>query len=358
MLSKSFCQQAASCVLAATLAFPQFGFAATAEGPTVKLIFPGQALPKELGFSPLKVGSTGDAEVQITARDWFLLKDKNLAMLNPVVGKTLDVVGPVLDSNNGQIYFRLISGMILKESMVQMGMNAGQARRFIERAGADFDTAPLEKLGELPKGLVYLFENWDRTAVKMALIPNILLPLAVAHDQSQFMHFAKAQVEDQEAQKTCSAISTVAPIGPVQTKITEKQKQMESINTELRNATSRLALSTAEQVRLNGIVKDISGTIDAHMQCFDVIKNRTSRGGTMPDGACLNLAAAAMTEAKLQAEWTRFTANNLKNDQGDETVKKQMETEVRALEARVAETQAIVRSLQVQQDKANQEQVT
>ncbi len=44
-----------------------------------RLIFPGDTLPAELTYKPLKLGS----ELILSSRDWFMLKDKDLAIAQP-----------------------------------------------------------------------------------------------------------------------------------------------------------------------------------------------------------------------------------------------------------------------------------
>lgn len=323
--------------------------------PTQRVIFPGDKLPAELTYKPLKIGS----DIQVSARDWFMLKDKDLAISSPVPGKTIDYVGPVLDSNNAQIYFRIVSGMILKESMVRMGMNPSQAVRFLEAAqenNLDLATTPLNKLGALPKGLAELNENWDRPLYKMALLPYLMLPLSVAMDQSNLQHFALGQTDDKPAQKFCSAITSVYPLGLVQTRINDRTKNLDNLASELLIAKSRLQQSTAEQVRMTQDLRKYSGEIDGSLSCFASVTDRISRGGAMPSEACLKMAQGVLAEAKLQEEWTKFSAKNLKNDNGDYTDKQKSEEKMKNLEARLAETEKQILALKDQQTKASQEQ--
>ncbi len=209
--------------------------------------------------------------------------------------------------------------MILKESMVRMGMSPSAALRYLEsvqESGADFATTPLAKLGPLPKGLAELYENWDRPMYKMAVLPYLMLPLAVAYDQSQFQHFTLAGVDDKPAGKSCSAITSVWPLGPVQTRINDRTKSLDAINLELRNAQSRLQQSTMEQVRMTQDLRHYSTQIDSSLGCFSSITERISRGGAMPTPECLKLAESVLVEAKLSAEWDKFTKQNLMNEEG------------------------------------------
>jgi hypothetical protein len=354
MLTKSIFHQAAVYALAATLATPSFGLAAEK-----RIIYPGQKLPAELGLSSLKVSSSPDADVQVMARDWFLLKDKQLALANPVPGKSVDYAGPVLETTNAQMYFRLISGMILKESLQQMGMSSTRARHYIERArqsGKDFETAPLKELGELPEGLKELYNNWERPNAKIALLPYIVLPLAVANDQSQFQHFFKAKVEDGEQQKTCSTINTSAPLGPIQTKLNEKNKVLETLDNELATAKSNLDQANLEQIKISGQIKTTSESIESANLCFSTVKDRVSRGGAMPDQACLTKGAEALAASGLAAEWTEFVAKNLSNDKGDFAMKQQAELELKTKEARLTEVQNQIKDLTDLREKAKSEQ--
>jgi hypothetical protein len=238
-------------------------------------------------------------------------------------------------------------------------MNPSQAVRYLEsvqESGADFATTPLNKLGPLPKGLAELYDNWDRPLYKMALLPYLLLPLSVAYDQSNLQHFALAGVDDKPAQKTCSAITSVYPLGPIQTRINDRTKVGDDLATELRNAQARLQQSNMSQVRMTQELRNYSGQIDSALGCFSSVNNRVSRGGTMPTEACLKMAQEVMVAAQLQAEWTKFTAQNLKNESGDFTDKQQAEEKLKNLETRLSETQALIQSLKDQQAKAQQEQ--
>lgn len=356
MLKSNILDQVAKLALAATLSLPQIGLAAAAEDikPARKVIFPGQTLPPELGYMPLKVGAYGDSEVHVSPRDWFLLKDKNLGLANPVVGKNLDYSGPILDAENAQVYFRLISGMVLKESLVQMGMSASQSRHFIERvreSGKDFDSAPLADMGTLPKGLDDLYNNWGRPMARAAILPYLILPLAVAYDQSQFQHFFMGPIEDADGRRTCQAINTAAPLQPVQSKISERRKKMDALNLEFLEANARLRQWGSEQVRMGARVQDISDQIDRHMLCFGVIKDRVSRGADVPSPACVKMVQEALAEAGLQAESNKFIMVNLKNPKGDFSEKQQADAELTALEARLTEIQTLARQLQETKDK-------
>lgn len=104
-------------VAAALLSVPP-GLAA--EQAETKWIFPGQSLPEGVPYVPLRSGSSGGVDVQVPARDWFLLKRSSLL--------ARDYVGPALGETNAQIYFRFVSGMILQETLEQMGMKRAQAR--------------------------------------------------------------------------------------------------------------------------------------------------------------------------------------------------------------------------------------
>lgn len=330
--------------------------ATMAQSPTQRVIFPGEKLPAELTYQPLRMGT----DVPVASRDWFMLKDKDLALTNPVPGKRVEFSGPVLDNNNAQIYFRIASGMILKESMIRMGMNPSQAVRYLEavqESGADFATTPLTKMGPLPKGLAELYDNWDRPLYKMALLPYLLLPLSVAYDQSNLQHFALAGVDDKPAQKTCSAITSVYPLGPVQTRVNDKSKIVEDLTTELRNAQARLQQSNMDQVRMTQDLRNYSGQIDNALGCFSSVNTRISRGGAMPTEACMKMAQEVMLNAQLQDEWTKFITQNLKNENGDFADKQQAEEKLKNLEARLTETQNLIQSLKDQQAKAQQEQV-
>lgn len=313
--------------LATALALPQISQAADSQTPIRKVIFPGQTMPNELGYKTLKVGPTGD--VQVSARDWFLLKDKNLALSNPVPGKHADYSGPILDAQNTQLYFRVVSGMILKQSMIQMGMSSAAAKRYIQEVtseGKNFDEAPLD-LEALPPGLDKLAADWERPIAKLTMLPYLLLPLSVAYDQSQFQHFSKGLVEDPEQQKSCSTINTVAPLAPVHNKILEKQKALESIETELRNATARLKESNGKALHMNESVVKLGKEIFTKIECVGKIKDRVSRGSAMPDQACMDLAATIMAHAKVDLEgggtkaWAQFTSRNFKNERGDYTIR-------------------------------------
>lgn len=353
MLKKSIFHRAAIYSLAATLATPSFGFAAEK-----RVIYPGQKLPAELGLSSLKVSSNSDADVQVMQRDWFLLKDKELALANPVPGKNNDYVGPVLEATNAQIYFRLISGMILKESLVQMGMSPSRAKRYLEvaaQSGKDFDTTPLAQLGELPEGLKELYNNWDRPASKLAVLPYMILPLSVANDQSQFQHFFKGKIEDTEQQKMCSTINTAAPLAPVHNKLVEKNKLLETLDNELLTAKSNLEQSTLEQIKISNQIKDISAVIETANLCFSAIKSRVTLGEAMPSQDCLSKGEQAMAAAKMSAEWNDFVKTNLPNDKGDFVLKHQAELELKTKEARLAEIQGQIKALTDIQVKAQAE---
>ena len=132
MFKKSSISKATKLALAVAIAIPNFALSQAADQKVAtKWIFSGDPAPKDLGFTPVRVGTGSDAEVQVSTRDWFLLRDPSTGMVNPTAKVTGVISGPVLDERNGQIYFSNVSGMILKESMIQRRWNAGVARRLI-----------------------------------------------------------------------------------------------------------------------------------------------------------------------------------------------------------------------------------
>jgi|GEM_PF-3985655 len=341
--------------LAAVLALPLQAFAES------QYIFPGQPLPASIPLLPLKVSSTPNSDVSVNARDWFLLKDRQLNLQSPTIGKTLDYIGPVLDTQNGRSYFRMISGMILKSTLIEMKMNPASARRFIERAqqqGKDLEQTPLAELGDLPEGFHYLYENWDREGVRVNIIPNLLLPLAVANHSSQFQHFYQAGVNDSKEQKTCSTINTVEPLGPVQAKIDEKQKTLDGLNAAVSDAEILKRKSAAEQTRLNDLITNFSKQINSTTNCFNVFSSRIARGGAKPNETCLADAAEAIEnavkenpsdESKIRNAWKNFNEVNLVREdsaEGDIAKSNRLNAELTAADARVKEAQNRINSLQ------------
>lgn len=329
-------------------------------------IFPGQPLPASIPLMPLKVSSTPDADVSITSRDWFLLKDRQLNFQNPTAGKLLDYVGPVLTTQNGRGYFRMISGLILKSSLIEMKMNPASARRFLERAeiaGKDLDQTPLSDLGELPEGFQYIYQNWDREGTRINLIPYLILPLAIANHSSQFQHFYEARINDTKEQKTCSTINTVEPLGPIQSKIDEKEKSLDTLNVAVRDAEALKRQSQSEQTRLNLLITDFSQQISSATDCFNAFSSRIARGGAKPADVCMRLASGAIEESvknnpsdesKIRNAWKNFNDVNLKRDdseEGDITKRNRLNAELSAAEARVKETQARIAGVQAHHDK-------
>src|SRR5215813_157062 len=76
-----------------------------AAGNESRWIFPGQNLPADIPYLPMKASADGAADVLVNQRDWFLLKPSRLL--------SATVNGPSLNDTNAQVYFRLVSGMIL-----------------------------------------------------------------------------------------------------------------------------------------------------------------------------------------------------------------------------------------------------
>src|SRR6185437_16643835 len=91
---------------------------------SIRWIYPGQTLPADIPYIPLTVGNRPGAAVQVQARDWFLLRRSGFFLPSTNVQRPLDEYGPVLTDSNAQVYYRLVSGMILKDTMRQMGMKA------------------------------------------------------------------------------------------------------------------------------------------------------------------------------------------------------------------------------------------
>lgn len=362
MLSPRTRKRILSAAATASLLVPVLGFAnnETQTGP--RWIFPGQSLPSDIGYQPLRVGSSGNVDVQVLPRDWFLLRNPHFTYSNAGkdVRQMTEYFGPVLDENNGQLYYRLMSGMILKEAMVQMGMKPHQARQLmteIESSGRSFDQLPLNEMGPLPTGLSTLVNEWDRPMTRLGILPYLTLPLSIANSQSSFQHFYFGRIEDTQGQKTCATARKVPPIAAVQVKIDERQKKVDQLNQGVQSAISAFEQSTREVLRLTNRVKQQSAEIDQAMGCFAAIKDRVARGAAMPDEECLRRAQGVMVEAKLAGQWDKFVNVNLKNDKGDFNLRQELDVELKRLEARLDGARASLSALQESRDKIQSEQV-
>jgi len=77
--------------------------------------------------------------------------------------------GPVLSETNAQVYFRLVSGMILKETMKQMKMDAIKARLLVEKSGTglenSIDMIPIEEIGDLRRVSMSFMNSGRRNPV-------------------------------------------------------------------------------------------------------------------------------------------------------------------------------------------------
>jgi hypothetical protein len=324
MVNKRFFNKAARVVLAVSISIPNIVFGEAQTPSATKLparwIFQGDQAPADLGFAPLRVGTNGDAEVQVAPRDWFLIKDQAIGLFSASARKTVNIEGPILDDRNAQLYFSAVSGMILKESMVQRLWNSGAARHFIEQAqadGKDFEQTPLEQLGPLPSGLLELYQNWDQPAYRLAVLPYLVLPLSIAYDQSQLLHFNKGPLEDPNSGKACSNISTLPPLAPVQAKIDERLRNLENIDRDVRSATSLSLESGLKQEEIRSVLKTLSDKVEESNNCFSSIRARLSHGGEMPSADCLTLAEKAVSKANPPVNWNEFKNVNLKNEKGD-----------------------------------------
>lgn len=335
--------------LVVSLTLPTFGFAQTPE-----YLFPGEKLPADVGFAPLKASSASDAQVRLNAQDWFLLQKNGVSAGSVEQLKSLEVRGPVLNEINAQLYYRLVTGRILQETMKQMGMNAAQARRFVEEAelrGLDMDKTPLAQLGQLPEGFEDLNRNFARPLSRMATLPYLVLPLSQALKASDMQHFKDAALAQ------CAAGLAVAPLADVQTKINGLRAEQDRLATGLREAIGLHQQSTAELARLTAKVKEQSTLIENTMACFTTIKDRVSRGTAMPEAACLQKAEQVFKANNMMEQWAKFTKENLQNVRGDFTVLQEADIVLKTDEAALAATRATVQALTDQRTKLENEKV-
>jgi hypothetical protein len=305
------------------------------------------------------VGTNGSEDVQVPGRDWFLLRKSGLFLSAQNTARMRDYLGPVLNDSNAQVYFRLVSGMILKSTMEQMGMSSTQARLLLERvakSGRKFDEVPLAEVGELPRGLDDLYARWDRPMARMAVIPYLVMPLATAHHASGFQHFFSSTIAaDGSSDKKCSNMNTASPLSAVQSRIDSTRAKLEALTNGVRNATDLFEKSSREIDRLTGKVQGLSNEIDERSRCLDSIRDRLMRGADMPTPACLAKAKSLMDEAKMGDAWAKFTAANLPNPKGDYSVRQELDLALKILEARLKLSKETLVSLKEKLAKATQE---
>lgn len=323
-------------------------------------LFPGEKLPADVGFAPLKAASTPDAQVRLNGQDWFLLQKNGVSQGSVENLKSLEVRGPVLNEVNAQLYYRLVTGRILQESMKQLGMNPAQARRFLEEAelrGIDLELTPLAELGALPEGFADLHRHFARPVTRMATLPYLVLPLSQALKASDLQHFQET------ALNRCAAGLSVAPLADVQAKIDQLRAEQDRLAHGLREAIGLHQQSTAELARLTAKVKEQSTLIENTMACFSTIKDRVSRGAAMPEAACLARAEAVFQQNGMMEPWRKFTAENLQNPRGDFSVLQEADIQLKSDEAALAAARGAVQALTDQRTKleaelaANQEKL-
>jgi hypothetical protein len=322
------------------LFYPVFSSAET------QWIFPGQSLPADVPYFPLRTGLRADSDIQVQARDWFLLRPSELAVPDAAIvnGRITSPSGPVLTETNAQIYFRLVSGMILKESLIQMGANSAQAKLLIDRikeSGRSFDEIPVSEMGDLPHAIDDLYERWQRPMARAAIIPYLVLPLSIANDQSSFQHFQSASIDFDK----CSTITNASPINQVQARLNERRDRVDQLNTNVRNASALIEQSSREQERLATKVKEMSGDLDEASVCLVAIRERVARGASMPSEACLTRMQGQAETVNLATQWAKFVAVNLKNEKGDLSTRQAQDLALKALEAKLLAARNLVNGL-------------
>lgn len=329
---------------------------AQAQSTSPKIIFPGQSLPGDVGYQPLSWGRGSDVDVSVMEREWFLLRDRHYTT------RSFDYVGPVLGTVNVQQYYRLMSGLILQESMMQMGMSRAQAQRYLKtiaEAGVDFEKSTVDQLisaSPLPTGISELANNWYRPLNRLAVIPYLVLPLTVAYDQSQLQHFATGSLKGQSFISGCGAQRTSPSIVPAQTKLNQLISERSQLIEAVKASEALLEKSNNESTRLTVKIEQMSDEVQKKMTCFSTIRDRISRGTAMPAAECLQLAESAVTADARDsgAQWKRFASINLPNGRGDFTIRQESEVTMKALEARLQAAQKMLESLQDQNMKVNQ----
>src|SRR5690606_23361394 len=140
-------------------------------------------------------------------------------------------------------------------------------------------TIPLSELGDLPRGLDDMYDNWETTAAwRLVRIPYLIAPLAVAFNESNFQHFFSAPIINED--KKCSAITTAQPIGPIQTKIDAAKSKLQTLETNVANASAEVQQSDYRIVQIDTQIKAMFDEHSVLSQCFGQINERVMRGAS------------------------------------------------------------------------------
>ena len=285
-------------------------------------LFPGETLPGEKSVFPLSVGSESDDEIRLSQREWFLLKPAELVYGQQVDKSSqveLGYTGPRLNAYNAQMYYRLVTGMILKETMLLMGLNSFEAKRYYDSAaekGLNFETASLSEIGNLPSVLQNLYINFKRPSARQALLPYLITPLAIANHQSDFRHFLETE-NISDFNQTCRLMTDIAPMSLVQSDLLLKKTEIDEIDRSYQDALALLKTSKLESVRLTELLSNKTAEESIKTSCLNELKNQVNKGAAAPKEACVQLAGQIVEASAGLNTWTKFQNQNLQNKEGD-----------------------------------------
>jgi hypothetical protein len=317
---------------------------------SVYWLFPGETLPGERSILPMSVGRGAEYDVNLQKRDWLSLKSVESVYAHQVdsdqnLSNELGYIGPKLNSYNAQMYYRLMTGLILKESLKQMGLSGLSSRRFYDSVlekGLDFEKTPLSEMGQLPPLLQNLFINFKRPVTRQAFIPYLLMPLAVAHHQSDFRHFLDTENRS-DFNKVCKKLDRFSPLLWTSNEYNAKKVEIEKLNREYEDVLALLKRSKLESVRLTELLNKQTSEQTFKTNCLNSLKDRINSGSKMPSTECLDSLKEEVVSSSGKDVWERFENKNLMNETGDFIILQKSEEALNKIKAKIdAENQKLV----------------
>jgi len=254
-------------------------------------VFPNEQIPGDT-IIPMTIGEGSDFDLQVKELDWYMLKNSlstltrraEIANEDGVGLNGVDYWGPRLNEFNAQRYYRLITGLILQESLIKAtGLSQVEARSFYNRAsslGLNFDTSPLSEFGSLPGQMSFLFENLEKKTILSSLIPDIIAPLAIAYHSTKLRHF----YEGFDNVRQCNNIYDLKPVSlnwetinlrqeeydKLEAEIEEKKSILEQVKIEKDQASQALQYSTSQLGFFSGCFNQFNQSVESRVESIDL----------------------------------------------------------------------------------------